>query len=157
MKAGKDKTPDPRHTPIRESIMTDYRNRFGLECTWDGSDARALDSFLKANPSWTVDQIGAMVLNRFHSDDINAARPRVWLPRLGDYADGPHNQYGRALLTASKPSAEAARQQRTNERIARIFLGANDGQGSLAAGGAAQDRTDGDRDRLLAGTAVEPN
>jgi hypothetical protein len=118
--APKGKTPDPRHQPVRDAIKNDYKNRFCIDCPWDGSDARALDQFLKGNPHWTVEQIGAMVMNRFQSQDINSARPRLWLSRLGDYAGGVHNQYGRVGPTAPESAGEA-RVRRTNESIARVF------------------------------------
>jgi hypothetical protein len=36
-----------------------------------------------------------MVRNRFASEDTSSARPRSWLPRLGDYAGGPLDRYGK--------------------------------------------------------------
>lgn len=89
--------PDPRHAPIRELIMRRHFERFNVPVQWDGSEGKALDRVLASNPSWSVDQMSAMVNNYFDSEGITGARPRKWLPDLGTYAAGPLDRYGRAV------------------------------------------------------------
>jgi hypothetical protein len=87
--------PDPRHAPIRELIQSLYLERFKVRVQWDGSEAKVLDRVLESNPTWTVEQMSAMVRIRFDSQGITSARPRKWLPDLGTYAAGPLDRYGK--------------------------------------------------------------
>lgn len=87
--------PDARHVPVREFVKESYRRRYPVECTWDGSEAKALDRVLKANPGWTVEQMKGMVENAFLSDDMNGQRPRVLLGSLSRYAGGPLDRFGK--------------------------------------------------------------
>ena len=82
------------HAEIREHIQQNYREVNGITCPWDGSEAKALDKMLKANPSWTVMQWLTMVRNYFDSEGINGQRPRVWLPQISKWAAGPLDKFG---------------------------------------------------------------
>ena len=85
--------PDGRHAPVRKAIHIGHLERYKVKCQWDGSEAKALERLLTANPSWSEAQIVAMVANRFASD-CAPDRPRQWLPNLGSYAAGPLDRFG---------------------------------------------------------------
>jgi hypothetical protein len=87
--------PDPRHTPIRSLILRLHAEKFNVKGQWDASEAKALSRLLSANPSWTEAELACMVRNHFASEGMTPQRPRVWLPRLGDYAAGPLDRYGK--------------------------------------------------------------
>jgi hypothetical protein len=90
-------TADPRHSEIREHIQTCFIEWTKLPTApWNGRDAKALDTFLKANPSWEVETIKTLVTNRFDSE-VNQADPAyTWLPQLQKYAL-PLDRWGRPV------------------------------------------------------------
>ena len=85
---------DDLHAEIRAEIQQHYREINKITCPWDGSEGRALDKMLKANPSWTLIQWTTMIRNYFDSEGINGQRPRVWLPQISKWAAGPLDKYG---------------------------------------------------------------
>ena len=117
---------DPRHAPIRQLIQELHVKNFQVQCVWDGSEGKALDSLLKSNPTWTEDQLAAMVRNRFASEAVNGARPRKWLPNLSDYATGPLDRYGKLIARNSNVTNRAEREEQQThdaiERAARRFV-----------------------------------
>jgi hypothetical protein len=88
---------DPRHSPIREHIQTCFTEWTKLPTApWNGRDAKALDNFLKANPSWEVETIKTLVTNRFDSE-VNQADPAyTWLPQLQKYVY-PLDKFGKPV------------------------------------------------------------
>lgn len=90
-----DDSVDPRHGPVRELIQQLHLKHFRVRCQWDGSEAKVLDRLLSANPSWTEEQITAMVRHRFDSEGIASDRPRKWLPNIGSYAAGPQDRFNK--------------------------------------------------------------
>ena len=90
-----DSNPDPRHAPIRELVHQMHLKQFRVKCQWDGSEGKALDRLLSANPSWNQEQIAQMVRNRFDSESIPSDRPRKWLPHIGSYAAGPQDRFNK--------------------------------------------------------------
>jgi hypothetical protein len=86
---------DPRHASIRELIQQLHLKTFRVKCQWDGSEGKALDRLLSANPSWSQEQIAQMVRNRFDSEGIPSDRPRKWLPNIGGYAAGVQDRFNR--------------------------------------------------------------
>jgi hypothetical protein len=86
---------DPRHTPVRAFIQEMHLKNFRVKGQWDGSEGKALERLLSANPSWTEEQILEMVRNRFESVGIASDRPRKWLPNIGSYAAGPQDRYNK--------------------------------------------------------------
>jgi hypothetical protein len=85
----------PRHAQIRQLIQDLHHQTFRVICQWDGSERKALDRLLSANPSWTVEELTRMVRNRFRSEAITSDRPRKWLPNLGSYAAGPQDRFNK--------------------------------------------------------------
>jgi hypothetical protein len=90
-----DSNPDPRHAPIRELIQQMHLKKFRVKCQWDGSEGKALDRLLSANPSWSEEELARMVSNRFDSEGIAPDRPRKWLSNLGSYAAGAQDRYNK--------------------------------------------------------------
>ena len=86
---------DPRHAQIRRSVQELHFQKFCVKCQWDGSDGKALDRLLSANPCWTAEELTQMVRNRFRSEGITRDRPRKWLPNLGGYAAGPQDRFNK--------------------------------------------------------------
>ena len=84
------------HHEVRSHIQCCFREMNKIACPWDGSEAQALDKMLKHNPSWELADWLRMVSNYFHSEGVNGKRPRVWIPRLSDYARGPLDRFGKA-------------------------------------------------------------
>jgi hypothetical protein len=68
-----------RHGPIRLLIQELHLRKFRVTCPWDGSEGKALERPLSANPSWTEEEIARMVRNRFTSEAVASDRPRKWL------------------------------------------------------------------------------
>ena len=91
---------DSRHGPIRDLIQELHLKQFFVKCPWDASEGKALSSLLASNPAWSEGQLASMVQNRFVSEGVNSARPRRWLPSLGDYAAGRLDRFGK-LFTRS--------------------------------------------------------
>jgi uncharacterized protein YdaU (DUF1376 family) len=98
---------DPRHSPVREFILSLHEKTFPATptCPWDGRTGTVLKKLLKANPSWTVSQIQGMVKNRFDSEGIAPDSSVEWLPRLSSYAAGPLNKFRH--LDTSKSNGKA--------------------------------------------------
>jgi hypothetical protein len=92
---GEPELTDPRHVPTRKLVQELHLQKFKIKPQWDGSEGKVLDRLLQANPSWSQIDIDLMVRNHSASEGIPSARPRSWLPRLGDYAGGPLDRYGK--------------------------------------------------------------
>jgi uncharacterized protein YdaU (DUF1376 family) len=95
--------PDPRHTPFREQLGKAWAHKNpGVEMPWDVSEAAQLSSLLQASPSLDVATLRRF-LNNWHKSEVNhAERPRVWLARITDYANGPLDRFGQPM-GVSKP------------------------------------------------------
>ena len=91
----KDVNPPTLHGIIRAHIKQSYFEINGKACPWDGSEADALARMIKAVPSWTEFDWLHSIGNYFHSEGINGARPRRWLPNISDYARGPLDRFGK--------------------------------------------------------------
>ena len=102
---------DPRHVPTRELVQELHLQKFKIKPQWDGSEGKVLDRLLQANPSWSQIDIDLMVRNHFASEGITSARPRSWLPRLGDYAGGPLDRYGKVRKPTNGELADCFEQR----------------------------------------------
>src|SRR5271166_513438 len=51
--------------------------------------------YWKSLRSWTEFDWLHSIGNYFHSEGINGARPRRWLPNISDYARGPLDRFGK--------------------------------------------------------------
>jgi hypothetical protein len=92
-----------KHTAFKELTVRcyEYLNR-GEKTPWDGSDARQLSAVIKAVPTLDAEKFHQWLKNYAASENINpAARPRVFLPKITDYAGGPLDKFGRPAETHS--------------------------------------------------------
>lgn len=95
---------DPRHTPFRSAVEA-YARFKGVEFSWNGSEAKALADLLSATPSLTLQTFQICLNNRAKSTGTpHGERPRVWLPNILRYQQGPLNEFNRTGETNGKPS-----------------------------------------------------
>jgi hypothetical protein len=127
LKPSGSREPDPRHSPIRDLIKALHQQQFELACEWDGSEGNVLNKLLTANPNWTTEQLEGMVCNRFRSEGITPARPRIWIPMLANYAVGPLDRFGKAGV--DNRSAAQQRSDRNKQAILASILNFNEGRG----------------------------
>jgi hypothetical protein len=67
-----------------------------VKLSWDGSDAKALDLLLKSLPAMTLQEFQTCLSNRARSQGVpHGERPRVWLPYIAKYQQGPLNEFGK--------------------------------------------------------------
>lgn len=94
-----EKMADPRHTPFKEAVHEHWRATVPAseEAPWNGSEGRALDNLLRANPKLSLDQFKQCLANRAQSAVQASDRPRRWLETVTDYMSGPKDEYGKPL------------------------------------------------------------
>jgi hypothetical protein len=111
-----DSDPEPRHAPMRGLIQQLHLKKFRVKCQWDGSEGKALERLLSANPGWSEEEISQMVRNRFDSEGITSDRPRKWLPNLGSYAGGPQDRFNKlkGVESENHTGSRAERRQVAN-------------------------------------------
>gem|GEM_PF-5966573 len=86
---------DLRHTLCRLAIVA-YAKFKGVVLPWDGSEARALSLLLQSAPELTLQRFQTCLNHRAHSPGTShGERPRLWLPHITRYQDGPLNQFGK--------------------------------------------------------------
>ena len=89
---------DDRFNRFREFIEKAFYWRNQIRCPWDGSEARALKTFLRANPYLSEKEFCICLRNFVESQDHPPGeRPRKFLPRLTDYAVEPLDRFGRSF------------------------------------------------------------
>ena len=94
---------DERHIIFRGLMFRCYQYLNKIDPPWDGSDAKQLDLLLKAIPKLTEQQFHNWLINYAKSHNINpAARPRVYLPNISNYASGPLDKFGRPISGVSR-------------------------------------------------------
>lgn len=85
-----------KHQTFKELIFKCYNYLNDENPPWDGSDAKQLDSIIKSKPDLTPEKFHDWLISYAKSENINpAARPRVFLTKISDYAAGPLNKFGR--------------------------------------------------------------
>jgi len=86
---------DPRHGEVRALIQQACEVN-EVPFVWDGSEAKVLGDWLKANPRLEVKDITKLIHCRFRSEGIALGeRPRRWIADLGQYAEGPLDRFKR--------------------------------------------------------------
>ena len=88
------KSPNVRHEACRE-VCEAYASHKGVGFVWDGSEGKALALLLQACPEMTVERFTECVRHRARSPVAHGERPRVWLPTLPRYQDGPLDRFGK--------------------------------------------------------------
>ena len=90
---------DPRHALFHEQIDRYWKHKTGEDKSpWDGSEGKALSLLLAAKPDLTVEKFRVLLKHRGDSPaELQTERPRVWLPNILRFADGPLDRYGKLL------------------------------------------------------------
>lgn len=82
------------------------------------ADFDQLKKFLSACPSLSEQEFKTWLGNYARSDEVNlATAPRALLPKLGTYAPGPLNKYGRPKDAEIEPESKEARLIRKNREV----------------------------------------
>jgi DNA-binding transcriptional regulator YhcF (GntR family) len=130
---------DPRHTPFRE-LCEKYATHKSVTFTWDGSEAKALAALLAATPSLTHEEFHRCLVHRSKSPGTpHGERPRVWLPTIMRYQQGPLNEFNRTeeananKLGNRKADAANTALARAQARVVAQD-GAHDGAGVVLPG-----------------------
>jgi hypothetical protein len=88
-----------------------YRQRFQSDLEWGQGDGAVLSRVLGMNPSWTMDELEAMIRAYYASDNIRyGEQPSEWLPTLSKYRHGPLDSQGTPKAELARIDAEVARQ-----------------------------------------------
>jgi uncharacterized protein YdaU (DUF1376 family) len=127
--------PDLRHSKFR-SALNDYweSKNSSIAMPWDASDAKQLSRFLEANPTITEPTFRQMLRHRYASRGVNHSdRPRAWLERITDYANGPLNQFKQPEGTANVRKSAVAQNLEDLQDIARRLDEADGGGGRLVS------------------------
>lgn len=86
------------------------------------ADFDQLKKFLGACPTLTEQEFKTWLGNYARSDEVNlATAPRSLLPKLGTYAPGPLNKYGRPKDAEVEPESKDARIARKNRELLDRF------------------------------------
>jgi len=86
--------PDPRHTPVKNKIFEAYHYFNKFYPAWGVKEAGCLATFLKSH-DWPEEKIFTCIRNRFKSEENLAQEPCRWICRLGDFAGGPLDKFGK--------------------------------------------------------------
>lgn len=91
--------PDPRHVSFRTAIEA-YAAHMRVKLPWDGSEAKQLDLLLKSSPDLNLAEFQACLNHRARSPGTpHGERPRLWLPNILKYQQGPLNEFGKTEET----------------------------------------------------------
>lgn len=109
---------DPRHTSFQGLIFRCYMYLNDNELPpWDGSEAKQLSILLKNKPDWDEKKFAICLWNYARSEITRGDRPRIFLPRLTSYQNGPLDKYGKEKRYDE--TKEAARDRRNCELLER--------------------------------------
>ncbi len=129
---------DIRFTLFRDVVASFYRWKWGMDCPWDGSEARQLKTLLGSSPTLDIQTFRMWLYNYGCSDDITPGeRPRSFLPRMHDYSITPLDRFRRdpnaAIQTAKTQGARRSRA--AFERVRSRGLAAAGATGNLSLEG----------------------
>lgn len=113
---------DPRHEIFREEIKA-YAIGKGVLFVWDPSEAKQLALLLKSVPELQLEDFKKCLQHRARSPGTpHGERPRVWLPNILKYQEGPLDQFGKHPASNGgnngKPDRGKAIAESTNATIA---------------------------------------
>jgi hypothetical protein len=142
---------DSRHSRSQQLLKGWYQEWAGIECPWDGGEARQLSALLKAWPKVSDAQFVLCLDNVALSDCIpKGTRPREWLGKLPKFIKGPLDQFWKAKGlgngSGNHQSTAAKRDAANVEALVRSGMGAKVQHVHADPGAAVQDRVD-DSDR----------
>jgi hypothetical protein len=130
---------DPRYQPFVD-VCQQYTTHFGLPFRFGAADGKQLKALLLEAPAFTAEEFKRCLWNRSRSDGItNGDAPRIYLPSITKYLEGPLDQYGKRKDGSAKqdqtrpsPATQRGIESRTNiaaavaRRLGRV-PGADDG------------------------------
>jgi hypothetical protein len=115
-------TGESRHTRSQQLVMGWYQEWAGLECPWDGGEAKQLSSLLKAWPRVSDVQFVQCLDNIAKSECIpKGDRPREWLGKMPKFVNGPLDQFWKTKnLNGNGGSNGKTKLQRNLEAAQRL-------------------------------------
>jgi hypothetical protein len=121
------KATDPRHHEFRQVMEKAWSVKNKEQMPWGPAEAKQLSLVLSSLPALTIEGFTSMLRHRHRSEVNHAERPRVWLPRISDYANGPIDRFGKPIagIKSSIPVPDATvelaeklrRAKEENERV----------------------------------------
>lgn len=113
---------ETRHTRTQKIVMDWYLGWSGVQCPWDGSEAKQHSSMLKAWPAATDEQFLTCLENLARSDCIpKGDRPREWLGKLPKFLKGPLDQFWKSKhLGNGNGNGDSRAEQKERDRKARF-------------------------------------
>lgn len=85
---------DKRHTRVKTIVECWYLEWAGIECPWDGGEAKQHSALLKATPNWPDQQFIMCLDNLAKSECVpKGQRPRQWLGRLSEFMHSPLDRF----------------------------------------------------------------
>ncbi len=119
---------DTRHHRTEQIVKGWYLDWAGIECPWDGGEAKQLSTLLKAWPNVEDGTVINCLDHIAQSDCIpKGDRPREWLGKLPKFVNGPLDQYWKSKNVNGangnghgQPKTTAA--ARTNRNLEAILL-----------------------------------
>jgi biotin operon repressor len=84
----------PFHQEAKKVILQCYRYLNKTESPWDGSEAKQLKDLIRAKPDLTLGQLRQALWNYAQSEINPSDRPRVFIPKLFKYLNGPIDRFG---------------------------------------------------------------
>lgn len=90
-----EKTCDPRCKAVTAKIFEAYKHFNQVNPPWGQIEGNLLKLFLLSHSDWNEEKIFECIRNRFKSEENLALEPRRWMSRIGDYAGGPLDKFGK--------------------------------------------------------------
>lgn len=143
---------DSRHNRSQQLLMGWYRDWAGIECPWDGGEARQLSGLLKAWPGVSDAQFVTCLEHIEKSDCIpKGDRPREWLGKLPKFLHGPLDQFWKAKQGNGngQVSKDAARNAGNKAAIIRGLTGQGPSGDPVHGGPGVPERDHGGNDGVL--------
>lgn len=114
------KQTDPRYKPVVDKIFQAYQCSNKINPPWGIIEGKQLKQFLKDHSDWDQETIFNCIRNRWRSGENLAQEPRRWIPRLGDFASGPLNEFGKPKATLSHQRPQGSNPSGTNGALNHI-------------------------------------
>jgi len=114
---------DPRHGLFRGAVEA-YAAFKRVKLPWNGSEARALVVLLRSAPELTLEEFQACLNHRARSPGTpHGERPRVWLPHILKYQQGPLNPFGKTEEANSATRNNRTKTERSEDAALEYLKG----------------------------------
>jgi hypothetical protein len=90
-----EKSCDTRCKAVTAKIFEAYKHFNQVNPPWGQIEGNLLKLFLLSHLDWNEEKIFECIRNRFKSEENLALEPRRWMSRIGDYAGGPLDKFGK--------------------------------------------------------------